>query len=119
MKLIKLAAALGTVAGLAALPCQAQNASEPSSMASTMGIGAAECSAWLRSHRAEEAGIAWILGAWTGMNMANPTTNRQVGDTLGPQAIVAAIKTRCQSAPATPLAKIVHAFYSEAWTNKQ
>ena len=119
MKPINLAAALVTVAALTALPCRAQDGSQPSSMASTMGIGAAECSAWLRSPRSEEAGIAWILGAWTGMNMANPTNNRQVGDTLGPQAIVATIKMRCQRAPNTTLAKVLQAFYSEAWTNKQ
>lgn len=119
MERIWQAAALVTALGTTALPAGAQDASQPQSMATTMGIGAAECSAWLRSPRTEEAGIAWILGAWTGMNMANPTTNRQVGDSLGPQAIVAAIKMRCQRAPNTTLAKVLHAFYSEAWTNKQ
>ena len=116
---VQQAVALGAFVVVTTLSAGAQNASQPLSMVTTMGIGAGECSTWLRSPRTEEVGIAWILGAWSGMNMANTSTNRQVGNTLGPQAIVAAIKLRCQRSPQSAVSDVLHAFYAEAWSNGQ
>ena len=61
----------------------------------SFGMGKDSCATWLTSTQSVNQGTIWILGAWTGMNLAN--RNGLVGKGTDGPGIVAAVRRRCQN----------------------
>lgn len=92
MKLVQAA----FVASVFSLPALAE---EPTVW--VVGIGGASCAIWLSDPGYEHQGESWLLGYWSGINMANGSMVGHSTDGLG---IIERVKDMCREDPALRLA---------------
>lgn len=90
-RIVKIATAVVAIAALS-FPAVAQEAN-----VWVVGIGGMSCAVWISDPRAEAEGNAWILGYWSGVNMANDSSVGNSTDGLG---IIERVKAECRANPA-------------------
>lgn len=71
----------------------------------SFGVGAASCANWKFSPGNDFEGKAWILGFWSGLNVAS--RNHSVGDNTDGPAILAEVALICKAKPSITLQKAV------------
>ena len=72
------------------------------------GIGRMSCAHWLSQSFNE--GEGWILGFWSGLNLANART---VGQHTDGEGIIAEVRKVCATQPSMTLVKATFSAYSE------
>jgi hypothetical protein len=72
------------------------------------GIGRMSCSHWLSQSFSE--GEGWILGFWSGLNLANAQT---VGQHTDGEGIIAGVRKVCATRPSMTLVSATFTVYSE------
>ena len=76
------------------------------------GIGRYSCAKWLSTAESHQAGINWIAGYWSGLNLLN-TQDKLVGSRSDWEAIVGEIQKICVSEPSTLLATSAGRVYAQ------
>ena len=67
------------------------------------GIGRQPCADFMSNPEHLFQGSVWILGYWTGLNVAGPEGSHMVGQHTESEAIIADVKKACQAEPKIPL----------------
>jgi len=98
--------ALGCAISL--FPAYASDARTPVMWA--YGIGYQSCAYWLSNAYTENEGATWILGYWTGRNMAN-APDRMVGSNSDADGLTGEIKKTCVQEPSTRLMDAIERTY--------
>src|SRR5262245_39375779 len=73
-----------------------------------VGIGRMSCAHWLSQSFNE--GEGWILGFWSGLNLANART---VGQHTDGEGMIAEVRKTCATLPSMTLVKATFTAYSE------
>lgn len=68
-----------------------------------VGRGNDSCATWLSSPANEIAGVDYILGFWTGLNIAAPTGSHGVGFSTDNAGIVGEVRRICRLSPSSSL----------------
>lgn len=69
----------------------------------SVGRGNDSCATWLSSPAQEAAGRDYVLGFWTGLNIAAPTGFHGVGSSTDIPGIVGEVKRICGLSPSSSL----------------
>jgi hypothetical protein len=78
----------------------------------TLGIGRETCAYWQSSSNRQTEGAIWILGYWSGFDTMEQTI-RSVGEDLGEQGRIAAVKKTCDAKPSISLSEATADTYWE------
>src|SRR5262245_44427837 len=96
------------ITALLALWLMAEPALAQPQQALIAGIGRMSCSRWLSQSFNE--GEGWILGFWSGLNLANART---VGQHTDGEGIIAEVRKVCATRPSMTLVSATFTVYSE------
>jgi len=80
------------------------------------GVGATEsCATWLSSPESEFQGFTWLLGYWSGMNVASGVSGHQgmVGSTTDSQGTLAEVKKVCARQPSLLLVNATQVVFEQ------
>jgi hypothetical protein len=75
-----------------------------------VGSGRESCASWLQDRAHFVPGQAWIMGYWTGLNVAN-TENHNVGEKTDGAAILEEVRRICEREPSLDLMDAVGKHY--------
>lgn len=75
-----------------------------------VGAGRESCASWLQDHAHFIGGQPWILGYWTGLNVAN-SENHHVGEKTDGPAILEEVRRICEREPSLDLMDAVGRHY--------
>lgn len=80
----------------------------PSRQIEQYGLGTSSCATAMNT--SADARASWVLGFWTGMNVA---LGRRVGRATDGRGILGEVERRCANVPSRPLAEITLATYRQ------
>ena len=81
-----------------------------------LGVGRNSCGHWMNSPGEEGQTQIWIMGFWSGLNLANNVIKNEagsVGNTTDADGIIEEVRKVCTEQPSTGIANAIYQVYEQ------